>query len=168
MRATVSKVTRISIAAIALTLVACGSPSEVGSSGEGRTRLSLNKSYAEFGDYVIHVNGMASTSLEPFIAERYGIVRNEDRGIVNLVVLKKTDTVGVNKPVKAIVDVSAANLTGQLKNVQIAEVEDGASTYYLSQVSIDDRETINFDFDVRPEAGTRVLAVRFTHQYYFE
>jgi len=164
MRATISVLVSIGM----LGLAGCGSPSDVGSSGEGRTRLSLNNSYAEFGEYVVHINGMASTGLEPAIAENYGIIRNEERGVVNLVVLKKTDGVGMNKPVKADVEVSAANLTGQLKPVEIDEVVDGQSIYYLGQVSIDNRETINFDFDIRPEGGTRVLAVRFTHQFYAE
>ncbi|MGI9292027.1 MAG: DUF4426 domain-containing protein [Gammaproteobacteria bacterium] len=168
MRTSVSKAISVMIAATALSLVACGSPSDVGSSGEGRTRLSLNKSYAEFGEYVIHINGMASTSLQPFIADRYGIARNENRGVVNLVVLKKTDTVGVNKPVKAVVNMSAANLTGQVKNIAVAEVEDGESIYYLGQISVDHRETINFDIDVRPENGPRVLPVRFTYQFYVD
>jgi hypothetical protein len=149
-------------------LSGCGSPSDIGSSGEGRTRLSLNDSSGEFGDYVIHINGMASTALAPFIAEHYGIVRSEERGVVNLVILKKTDVAGVNKPVKGTVEVSAANLTGQLKSVELTEVIDDESIYYLSQVSIDDREMINFDFDVRPEDSTRVLRVRFTHQFYEE
>jgi hypothetical protein len=158
----------VSVSLGMLGLVGCGAPSDVGSSGEGRTRLSLNDNFGEFGDYVIHVNAMASTGLAPFIAEHYGIVRSEDQGVVNLVILQKTDRAGVNKPVRGTVEVSAANLTGQLKSVEVVEVVEDESIYYLTQISIDDRETINFDFDIRPEGSTRILAVRFTHQFYKE
>lgn len=150
-------------------LTACDSPSTVGSStGEGRTRLSVNDSYGEFGEYVVHVNGMTATGLTPEVAQAYNIVRSEDRGVVNLVVLRKSENVGVSEPVTAVVEVSAANLTGQLKAVEVREIIDAESIYYICEVTVDNRETINFDFDIRPENGTRVLPVRFTHQFYAE
>ena len=151
---------------IMLGLTACEPPSSNGSSSAARTRLSISNSYGEFGEYVVHINAMPTTSLTTEVAQGYGVVRSENQGLINLVVLKKANTPGGNVPVTAVVDLSAANLTGQLKSVELREIDDGTSIYYIGQISVDDRETINFDFDIRPEAGRRVLLVRFTHQFY--
>jgi hypothetical protein len=74
--------------------------------------------------------------------------------------------VGQDEPIKASVSLSAANLTGQLKSVDVREIEDSTSIYYLGEVSVDDKETINFDFDILPEGDDRTLLVRFSHQFY--
>ena len=151
---------------LVLSLGGCESPSTVGSSGEGRTRLNINDSYAELGQYVVHVNAMSATALTPEVAQAYDIIRSEDRAVINLVVLRKSNDLGLGMPVTATVGSSAANLTGQLKPMEMREVIDAESIYYLGEVSVDDRETINFDFDIRPEGEKRVLAIRFTHQFY--
>lgn len=133
---------------------------------DGRKRLNANTSYAEFGSYVVHVNAMNSDGLTPEIASSYGITRSEDTGLINLVVLKKPDEVGADLPVKANVQLSASNLTGQIKNMKLREIEDGMSIYYIGSVTVENRETINFDFDIRPVDADRTLKVRFSHEFY--
>ncbi len=153
--------------AIGFGLVACEPANNATiKSGDGRQRLSVNKSYGEFGEYVVHVNAMTTAGLTPEIAQGYGIVRSNNVGLINLVVLKKSSEVGQDKPTQASVSLSAANLTGQLKSVDVREIEDSASIYYIGEVSVDDKETINFDFDILPEGGDRTLFVRFSHQFY--
>jgi Domain of unknown function (DUF4426) len=162
-------ITTMALVSLALLgLAACDAPTGKGSTGEGRTRLSATDGYSEIGEYVVHVNGMTATALTPEIAQAYGIVRSENRGIVNLAVMRKGSDGGMNTPVSADVEVSAANLTGQLKPVRLQEILEGDAIYYVGEVSIDDREMINFDLDVRPEGDTRVLKLRFSHQFYTE
>jgi hypothetical protein len=152
---------------LTLTLSACESPSRTGNvGGDGRERLSIIDSSGDFGAYIIHVNVMTTSGLTPEIAKSYGITRSENTALVNLVVLKKPMGAGQNVPIKATVDLTAANLTGQLKSVDIREIEDASSIYYISEVDVDDKETINFDFDVLPEGEDRPLLVRFSHQFY--
>jgi hypothetical protein len=150
---------------IALTACEPGSPGQT-AENDGRMRLSVNNSYGDFGSVVIHINAMTTADLSPEVAQGYGIVRSEDQGLVNLVILRKSDDAGGDQPTTGEVTVSAANLTGQLKNVEIQEILDGDSIYYISEVSVDNRETINFDFDVRPDGSDRTLLIRFSHQFY--
>jgi hypothetical protein len=148
-------------------IAGCESPSSAGSaSGEGRERLSINKSYAEMGDYVVLANAMTTAELAPEIAQIYGITRSENSGLINIVVLRKSGGVGLDQPTRADIDITAANLTGQLKSITLREIEDDSSIYYIGEVSIDDQETINFDFDVLPEGEDRPYLVRFSHQFY--
>lgn len=151
----------------ALLLGAC-SPPDVPTSqaDDGRKRLSANQSYAQFGGYVIHVNAMTSDGLTPEIAQSYGITRSEDLGLINLVVLEKSDGPGMDTPVTADVKLSTANLTGQLKSVELQEIQDGVSIYYIGTVNVENRELINFDFDIRPDGSDRTLLARYSHEFY--
>lgn len=152
---------------IGLGLVACEPANNATvKSGDGRQRLSVNNSTGEFGDYVVHINAMTTAGLTPEVAQGYGIVRSNNVGLINLVVLKNSSEVGQDEPIKASVSLSAANLTGQLKSVDVREIEDSTSIYYIGEVSVDDKETINFDFDILPEGDDRTLLVRFSHQFY--
>jgi len=163
-----SRLLSLSVAAVlALVLQAC-SPPDVPTSqaDDGRKRLSANQSYAEFGDFVIHVSAMTSDGLTPEIAQSYGIVRSEELGLINLVVLQKSSEPGVDKPVQADVQVKTANLTGQLKDMDLREIQDDVSIYYVGTVSVENRETINFDFDIRPAGSDRTLLARFSHEFY--
>lgn len=148
-------------------LAACDSPSTIGNAdAEGRMRLSINKSYGDFGDFVVHINALNTAALTPGVAQAINISRSEQEGLVNLVVLKKTTGLEGTDPVQADVKLKAANLTGQVKTVDVREVIDSESIYYIGVVSFDDEETINFDFDITPEGSTRKLAVRYSHTFY--
>ncbi len=160
--------TAVAILTAVATLVACDSiesPSVTGDN-DGRKRLNASVGYAEFGGYVVHVSAMNSDSLTAEIASAYDITRSEDVGLINLVVLQKSDDPGTDMPVTADVQLSAANLTGQVKNMQLQEIQDGISIYYIGSVGVENRETINFDFDIRPTDTDRTLKVRFTHEFY--
>ena len=158
----------IAVVLAVVTVGACdsGQGPTAGSSTDGWTRLDASRNYAEFSDYVVHVNGMSTVSLTPEIAANYGITRSENRGMINVVVLRKTAEVGMDTPVAAAIQLTAANLTAQVKPVKLTEVRDGASIYYLGVVSADRLETINFDMNIRPEGASRNLQVRYTHQFY--
>jgi len=148
-------------------LAACGSADKTGgiTNSEARTRLSANKSTAQFGDYEILAIAMSTADLTPEVAQGYDIVRSENQGLVNLVVLRKAAD-NADMPISAKVQVSASNLTGQLKSMELREIIDGPSVYYIGVITVDNRETINFDFDVQPEGSNQVLLIRFTHEFY--
>ena len=154
---------------LVVALAACDSADNTaGQNSESRTRLHASKPSAKFGSYVIQVNAMSTAELTPEVAQGYDIVRSPNLGLVNLVVLSKGED-GLEKPVGGKVEVSAANLTGQLKNVELREINelsDGASIYYVGVVPVEDRETINFDFDVQPEGSNQLLLIRYSHEFY--
>jgi hypothetical protein len=158
--------TRICLAllAAAIVLTACDQPNN--RNADNRVRVDAQNPSAGFGAYEVRINAMLTTGLTPEIAQGYGIVRSENQGFVNLVILKKADGSAMGEPVSGTVAVSAHNLTGQLKNISLEEITDGPSIYYIGQIAVDDRETINFDFDVRPAGSDRLLLIRFTHQFY--
>jgi len=163
----VGQVFLLNVLGAVLVLTGCDSPSELGSAeAAGRTRLSVNQSYGEFGDYTVHINAMTTAGLTPEIAQSYGIARSDNTGLINLVVLQESQEPGHPMPVKASVKVAAANLTAQSKAIEMREIVDGPSIYYIGTVSVDNEETINFDADIVPEGGSRNLPVRYTYKFY--
>ena len=157
----------LALACAALLLYACSPPDVPTSQAEdGRKRLSASQSYAQFGDYVIHVNAMTSDGLTPEVAQSYGITRSEDLALINLVVMEKTNEPGMDTPITADITLRAANLTGQLKSAELREIKDDVSIYYIGTISVQNRETINFDFDIRPEGSDRTLLARYSHEFY--
>ena len=122
----------------------------------------------EFGDYTVHYNAMSSSMLTPEVAKAYGIRRSDSRALVNISVLKKTDT-QMPQAVKATVTATGRNLTGQTRTVEIREIEEGdGAIYYLGELSVRNMETFDFTVLVTPEGNDRPYTVKFRQQFYTE
>jgi hypothetical protein len=71
-----------------------------------------------------------------------------------------------NKSVTADVTVKTVNLTGQLKNVTMRQVNEGEAIYYIGEVTIANRETLIFDISVTPDGVEKPSEVRFKRQFF--
>lgn len=129
---------------------------------------SLN-SYAEnskeFGDYVIHYNAFRSDILSPDVAKQYGLIRANNRILINIAVLKKVmHTTG--KPTSVKISGHASNLTGQLKNLEFKEITSGSAIYYLAETKISDGEFLKFDIKITPDGEKRAARLRFNKRFF--
>jgi hypothetical protein len=149
---------------IATATTACGPGPADGDDAEAAREIT-RQSFSEFGDYVVHYNAQATEMLPPEVARAYGIQRSENRAMLNISVLRKQPgTIG--QPVAAKVLVDASNLTGQLKSVDIRQIEEGHAIYYIGEVGVANRETLIFDISVQPEGESEAFRVRFRQQFY--
>jgi len=122
----------------------------------------------EFGDYVVHYNALSSSLLTPEVAKAYGIRRSDSRALINISVLKNTGEQTATA-VKAVVSTSGRNLTGQTRNVEMREVDDGdGAIYYIGELSVRNMETFDFTAVVTPEGQSKPLNVKFRQQFYTE
>jgi len=113
---------------------------------------ALAEQKKRLGPFDVHYSVVPSTFFGPEIAERYGIVRGRDRGLVNVTVIAD------GKPVVAAVEGYATNLLGQQSELQVREVREGEAVYYLAPVRYTDRETLRFRFNITATDGVeRVL-----------
>ena len=71
-----------------------------------------------------------------------------------------------DKAVTAEVTVKTVNLTGQLKNVTMRQIEEGEAIYYIGETPVANQETLIFDITVRPEGVEVASEVRFKRQFY--
>lgn len=119
----------------------------------------------DFGQYVVHFNALNTSSLPPQVTRQYNIKRSKNRGMLNLVVLKKVlGTTGT--PVAAKIVASASNLTGQQRSLELRKINEPNALYYIAEFGISNEETFNFKFLITPEGETQALDVRYSHQFY--
>ena len=155
--------TVFSLSLLAL-LAACGGP---GDSASAPKAQPAGVTSADIGDYVVHFNAQSTDKLPPDVARAYNIVRSKNRAMLNVSIIRKSD----NEPIVADVTVRATNLTGQLKNVTMREIEEPGDTtaiYYVGDTAFANLETLIFDIGVMPEGEDDLFEVRFTRQFYID
>ena len=118
-----------------------------------------------FGDYTVHLNAFNSDTLQPNMAKAYNIIRSKNRGLLTISVVKKSKSEN-GKPVKAIVQAKATNLTGQLKNIEIREISDGDAVYYISEFQVADKEVLDFTIHVTPDDNGGPYTVEMRQQFF--
>lgn len=122
----------------------------------------------DVGDYLVHYNALSTDQLAPAVASAYGVVRSRNRALLNIAITRKQDgTTGT--PVEARVNVSAANLSGQVKNVTLRKIEekgDFPAIYYVAEINVSDGEMLIFDVRVTPEGHSETYTVRFRQQFF--
>jgi hypothetical protein len=122
----------------------------------------------EFGDYIVHYNALSSSLITPEVAKAYGIRRSDSRALVNISVLKNAEGQSATA-VKAKVTTSGRNLTGQTRNVEMREIDEGDDAiYYIGELSVRNMETFDFTVVVLPEGQSKPFNVKFRQQFYTE
>jgi len=154
------KTTGILIAVSLLGLVAaCSGPGESAAVPEAQPAGATS---TDIGDHVIHFSAQSTDQLPPEVARAYNIVRSKNRAMLNVSVLRKAD----NSSVVANVAVKTVNLTGQLKNVTMRQIDEQEAIYYIGEVAVANRETLIFDISVTPEGSDAASDVRFKRQFF--
>ena len=122
----------------------------------------------EFGDYIVHYNALSSSLITAEVAKAYGIRRSDSRALINISVLKNAEDKTATA-VKAKVTASGRNLTGQTRNVDMREIDDGdGAIYYIGELSVRNMETFDFTVVVLVEGQNRPFNVKFRQQFYTE
>lgn len=151
--------------ATVMVLTGCNQDTTTETSVDRATADSANATSKDFGDYVVHFNAITTDRLEPEVARTYDIARSKNRALVNISIIRKVEgTIG--QPVAGKVEISANNLTGQVKNLTLRRIQEGEAIYYIGDVPVADGETLVFNLGVTPEDTTRKFAVRFSRQFF--
>lgn len=153
-------ITRTLISLTMLALVSsCGGPGESGAVPEAQPAGATS---ADIGTHIVHFSAQSTDQLPPEVARAYNILRSKNRAMLNVSVLRKADQV----PVTAVVEVKTVNLTGQLKNVTMRQIDEQDAIYYIGETAVANRETLIFDISVTPDGEDQASAVRFKRQFY--
>jgi hypothetical protein len=148
---------------IALSLL--GLVSACGGSGESSTipeAQPASASNLDIGDHVIHYSAQLTDQLPPESARAYDIVRSKTRAMLSVSVLDKTD----KTTVAATVTVKTVNLTGQLKNFTMRQINEQDAIYYIGTLPVANRETLIFDISVTPDGAEKSSDIRFKRQFF--
>lgn len=150
--------TLMSVSSLAL-LAACGGP---GGSADVPDAQPAGSTSADIGAHIVHFSAQSTDQLPPEVARAYDILRSKNRAMLNVSVIRKAD----NAPVTAAVTVKTVNLTGQLKNVTMRQIDEQEAVYYIGETPVANRETLIFDISVLPEGEERASDVRFKREFY--
>lgn len=152
-----------------LSLAACSQPGGNTAQNEPADDvMPATESYKAFGEYVVHFNAVPTTDLPASIAGEYGIVRSNNRILLNVSMLR-SDAEGLGTtPVPGTVEASASNLTGQLRNLLTREQREDQAIYYLAETQVVNGETLIFTVDATPEGMTEPFRVRFQKQFFID
>jgi len=127
--------------------------------------LSVQADSTATDGYVIHHNAFTADTLDAAVAQRYGIQRSKQRGVLNVSVIKeKAGTTGV--PTAARVEVSATNQNGQKQHVPMRELKDQEAVYYIGEFPVQDQETLNFAIAVTPEGSAKAIHAKTSQQFF--
>jgi len=121
-----------------------------------------------FDGYTVHYNAINTSQLSPQVAQTYGLQRSSSRALLNIAVLKEQ---GGQQPVaaRAVVTAGARNLSGQLKEIDMREInEANEAIYYIGEFRVNNMEMFDFTVQVTPEGSTVPLEVKFRQQFYTE
>ena len=151
--------TLISMMFLAL-VAACGGP---GDSSNVPQAQPAEASSADIGDYVVHFSAQTTDQLSREVARAYQIQRSPDRAMLNVSIIRKSD----NTAVTADVTVETRNLTQQLKNVEMRQIDEQDAVYYIGETRVANLETLIFEITVKPEDSERTSdVIRFQRQFY--
>ena len=140
-------------------MAACGGGGEA---PKVPTAEPAGESMKDIGDHVVHFSAQSTDQLPPEIARAYNIVRSKNRAMLTVSVLRQSD----NASVAADVAVKTVNLTGQLKNVAMRQIEEQDAVYYIGETPVANRETLIFDITVTPEGASGPSEVRFKREFF--
>jgi len=150
--------TIVALSSLAL-LAACGGPGEDATVPQAEP---AEASFVDIGDHVVHFSAQLTDQLPLEIARAYNIERNPHRAMLNVSVLEE----GTNKAVTATVTVKTVNLTGQLKNVVMRQINEQAAIYYIGETPVSNQEVLIFDISIMPDGVETTADVRFQRQFY--
>ena len=116
--------------------------------------------------YEVHYIAFGSLSLSPEVAKSYGIERSSNRGYINLSVLKKVKD-DISTSVEAAIKISAKNLYGQKKSVDLRKIaENDGAIYYVSTFPVSSREIINFHAQITPFDSKENIEIKFSQEFF--
>lgn len=149
-----------------LSLAGCGDNAAIQARNDGGPAAEPeHNTFKDFGDYELHYNAITTDQLTPAVARAYNIVRSNNRAMLNVSILKKTDG-PVHPSVAGSVSASAINLTGQVKKLNLRQVQEGEAIYYIGDVPVASGETLVFTVDATPINESSRFTVRFTRQFF--
>jgi hypothetical protein len=156
---------RACVLALLTTSVGCDGAGETPAAG-GAVDSSVDVTYVEWGNYVIHFNAFTTDQLAADVAREYDIVRSKSRAMLNVTVLAKQPD-GTTRPVRAKLNVQVTNLAAQVKDLTMREIVEGdnEAIYYVGDTPVAKGETLIFNIEVTPEGETQAHRLKFQRHF---
>jgi hypothetical protein len=117
----------------------------------------------EYAEHIVYVNAFPIDSLPAEMTKQYGLKRSKNFALVNVSVMEK----GTGSPVgvRSKVTGTLKNLMGQSRSLEFREIKEGQAIYYIAQIGVPSRETVNFFIEIRPESNKEKYEIKFSKTF---
>ncbi len=157
---------RMAAIVAAVSLAACDQTPMGAALDDTSNVMTATESFRDFGSWSAHVNAIVTDQLSAEIASQYGIARSSSRAMLNVSVVSNESANG-GTGLRAEVTVSASNLSGQLRNLTMREIEEPPAIYYIGETAITNGETLIFTINIAPE-GESPQTLRYMQQFFVD
>ena len=125
---------------------------------------ALAEQKQRFDQYDVHYSIVNSTFLSPQVAKTYGIVRGDDRFILNIAVRENLGD-GSTAARKAEISGSRFDLIHRTA-LDFKEIDEGSAIYYIAQFQANDKEKLDFTLKIHPAGSKRDYKMQFNKVLY--
>ena len=129
----------------------------LGASAMAADAIDANRK-KDFGDITVHYNTVTSSFLPAETAQKVGVVRSKEKGLINVTVIK-----GVS-PVAAQVTGTVKDLGGKSEILTFKQIEEKSGISYLAPYSVTQREYKTFTINV--ETGGKAHGFQFNQELF--
>ncbi|GAA6166950.1 DUF4426 domain-containing protein [Sessilibacter corallicola] len=128
------------------------------------SHADVERFWVERGYKVIY-SVFNSKFLTPEIASEYGLKRNGDLTLLNVVVTKDGEEV-TTLGLPAELEGSARNLLQQKQALKFLRIKEANTVYYIAPIKHHNEEVYNFDLKVLPDGETKPIRIQFSKKLY--
>ncbi|MCK5648732.1 MAG: DUF4426 domain-containing protein [Gammaproteobacteria bacterium] len=125
--------------------------------------VSQAENSKEYAEHIVYYNAFPTDSLPSQMTKQYGLKRSKNYAMINISVMEKA--AGVPTGVKSKVTGNLKNLMGQSRALEFREIKEGIAVYYIAQIGIQSKETVNFNIDIVPEGSNEKYEIKFSKQF---
>ena len=129
----------------------------LGASAMAADTIDANRK-KDFGDITVHYNTFTSSFLPPETAQKVGVVRSNEKGLINVTVIK-----GVS-PVAAQVTGTIKDLSGRSEILTFKQITEKGAIYYLAPYNVPQQEVRVFTINV--ETGGKAHGFQFNQELF--
>lgn len=122
------------------------------------------KTETEFKNYRVQHVVFNSTFIQESVAMNYGLKRSKYESLLNISVYDKNSSKTI-ATVPAKITGTVKNLMQQQKSLEIIEIKEKDTIYYLAPIKIANEELLHFELNITPEGG-EALNVKFSQTVY--
>ncbi len=124
---------------------------------------SNRKTSKEYTDHIVYFNAFPTDSLPSSMTKQYGLKRSKNYAMINISVMEKG--AGVPTGTKSKVTGQLKNLMGQSREIEFREIKEGKAIYYIAQIGVQSKETVNFYIDIMPDGGKEKYEIKFSKKF---
>lgn len=117
--------------------------------------------------YRVIYNVFNSTMIAPEVADRYGLVRGDDRALINIVVVRPL-AAGQTLGLPAEISGTATNLLQQAQTLEFQTIEEQDTVYYLASMRHVNEEMYHFALTIEREDLALPIELKFSKKLYVE